>query len=307
MTLERELPPWRHLPEGISEGVALGTGLADGFDYYESPIGTVVVTFNLTGSGLGLAGDDWQTHFQKRTGRFAQSRGAAAWARHLPEAIEAGRPGRCPSTSARSPSRRRCSRSLPGSQRRGPPYAWLAKEAGRPSAVRAAAAVARNPIPLMIPATGGATDGDRQLLLGNPANKLALLDHEEPIRSGWRSWPAGIRFRPTFDEDLRHPTCRHIRRSKPENVVDLHGIETVGYQPREVPARRSGWEHGPERVPGRWVPRQPTEPPWRPRVNTIKGLAMDAVQKANSGHPGAPMGWPTSPSPCGPLPHGRPR
>ena len=25
-------------------------------------------------------------------------------------------------------------------------------------------------------------------------------------------------------------------------------------------------------------------------VNTIKGLAMDGVQKANSGHPGMPMG-----------------
>ena len=25
-------------------------------------------------------------------------------------------------------------------------------------------------------------------------------------------------------------------------------------------------------------------------INTIRTLAMDAVQKANSGHPGAPMG-----------------
>ncbi len=26
-------------------------------------------------------------------------------------------------------------------------------------------------------------------------------------------------------------------------------------------------------------------------ANAIRVLAMDAVQKANSGHPGAPMGW----------------
>jgi transketolase len=30
-------------------------------------------------------------------------------------------------------------------------------------------------------------------------------------------------------------------------------------------------------------------------VAVIKGLAMDAVQKANSGHPECPWGWPTSP------------
>jgi ribosomal protein S11 len=27
-----------------------------------------------------------------------------------------------------------------------------------------------------------------------------------------------------------------------------------------------------------------------PRANALRALAMDAVQKANSGHPGAPMG-----------------
>ena len=46
----------------------------------------------------------------------------------------------------------------------------------------------------------------------------------------------GIRFRANIRTKIFcHPTCRHIRRSKPENVVDLHGIEeTVGYQPCEV-------------------------------------------------------------------------
>ena len=49
-------------------------------------------------------------------------------------------------------------------------------------------------------------------------------------------------------------------------------------------------------------------------INTIRTLAMDAVQKANSGHPGAPMAWlplpiaygssfcgMTQPIQCGPI------
>ena len=28
-------------------------------------------------------------------------------------------------------------------------------------------------------------------------------------------------------------------------------------------------------------------------ANAIRALAMDAVEKADSGHPGMPMGWPT--------------
>lgn len=245
MTLERELAALvGDLPEGISEGVALGTGLADGFDYYESPIGTVVVTFNLTGvSGLGLAGDDWQTYFQKRTGRaLLRAEAPRAWARHLPEAIEAGRPGKVPvDLRTVTPFQEKVlevTARIPRGEVRS--YAWLAKEAGRPSAVRAAgSAVARNPIPLMIPCHRVVRSDGRigNYSLGNPANKLALLDHEgaDPL---WLEKLAsrGIRFRANIRTKIFcHPTCRHIRRSKPENVVDLHGIEeTVGYQPCEV-------------------------------------------------------------------------
>ncbi len=34
-------------------------------------------------------------------------------------------------------------------------------------------------------------------------------------------------------------------------------------------------------------------------ANAIRALSMDAVQKAKSGHPGAPMVWLTLPKSCG--------
>src|SRR4026207_1211904 len=37
-------------------------------------------------------------------------------------------------------------------------------------------------------------------------------------------------------------------------------------------------------------PTPPRPPPRRALANAIRALSMDAVQRANSGHPGAPMG-----------------
>ena len=85
-------------PDGISEGVALGTGLADGFDLYPSPLGEVVVTFNIEGvSSLDLATKGYEGRFAERHGRsLFRAEPPTAWGRHIPKAIEAGTPGNLP-------------------------------------------------------------------------------------------------------------------------------------------------------------------------------------------------------------------
>jgi transketolase len=46
--------------------------------------------------------------------------------------------------------------------------------------------------------------------------------------------------------------------------------------------------------------RNPTETTFRRELaNAVRFLAIDAVDKAKSGHPGAPWAWPTSPKCCG--------
>lgn len=244
MSIERELSTLvGELPRGLSEGVALGTGLADGYDFYDSPVGTVVVTFNPIGvSGVDLADTDFAQRFEKRTGRrLFRAEPPRVWARHLPDAIEAGTPGKVPvDLRAATPFQERVLRvtaGIPKGEVRS--YAWLAKEAERPGAVRAAgSAVARNPIPLMIPCHRVIrADGHiGNYSLGGPQNKVLLLDHEG-AGAGWleRLAAQGVRFRANRSTGIFcHPTCRAIRGSKPANVVDLRDVtqaRAAGYKP----------------------------------------------------------------------------
>lgn len=243
MSIESELaaligPP----PEGINEGVALGTGVADGYDLYPSAVGTVVVAFNPNGvSAIDLADTDFVDRFTRRTGRtLIRAEAPSAWGRHLPEAIEAGTPGKVPvDLRAVTPFQASVLRStarIPRGEVR--PYAWLAKEVSRPSAVRAAgSAVARNPIPLMIPCHRVVrSDGHiGNYSLGGPENKLRLLEHEgaEP---GRLEQLADHRVRVqgnTTTGIFCHPTCRAIRRSMASNVIDFRSAgeaEQAGFR-----------------------------------------------------------------------------
>lgn len=244
MSIERELAGLvGELPEALSDGVALGTGIADGYDLYESAVGTVAVTFNPVGvSGVDLADTDFAHRFETRTGRrLLRAEAPKAWARHIPAAIEAGTPGKVPvdlrTTTPFQEKVLRVTAAIPKGEVRS--YAWLAKEAERPAAVRAAgSAVARNPLPLMIPCHRVVrSDGHLgNYSLGGPENKVTLLEHEG-AGSRWleRLASSGVRFQANKSTGVFcHPTCRAIRRSKPTNVVDLRDVaeaQEAGFRP----------------------------------------------------------------------------
>lgn len=229
------------LPAGVSEGVALGTGLAEGYDFYDSAIGTVVVTFNPGGVSSVDAAEVFQ---ERRTGRsqrpLIRAEAPAAWRAYIPEAIERGTPGKLPvdlrSVTEFQESVLRTTASIPRGEVR--PYGWVAREIDRPKAVRAVgSAVARNPIPLIIPCHRVVrSDGHiGNYSLGGPHNKVDLLEHEGAAPAELERLAARhIRVRGNTTTGVYClPTCSAIRRSKAANVVDFHSTteaEESGYR-----------------------------------------------------------------------------
>jgi O-6-methylguanine DNA methyltransferase len=222
------------LPDGMTEGVSLGTGMVDGYDLYESAIGDVAVTFNPEGvSSVDIADHAFQDRFVDRFGRkLIRAEAPSAWSRHIPAAIEAGTPGKLPidlrSVTPFQAEVLTRTATIPKGEVR--PYAWLAHEVNRPGAVRAAgSAVARNPIPLIIPCHRVVrADGHiGNYSLGGTGNKHDLLEHEG-AHPDWLEDLASKHVRlqgNTSTKIFCHPTCHAIRRSKVENVVDFRSLD----------------------------------------------------------------------------------
>lgn len=233
------------LPQGISENVALGTGLADGYDFYESAIGQVIVTFNPRGvSSLDIA-DGFEDRYRQRHGRpLIRAEAPTGWGRHIPQAIERGTPGKVPvDLRAVTDFQERVLRktaTIPKGEVR--PYGWVAYEIESPKAVRAVgSAVARNPIPLIIPCHRVVrTDGHiGNYSLGGPHNKIELLEHEGAHPDELEDLASHrIRVRGNSSTGIYcHPTCSALRRSKESNVIDFRSTgeaEQAGYRACEL-------------------------------------------------------------------------
>lgn len=235
MSIENELAELiGKIPDGTSEGVALGAGLADGYDIYESPVGDVVVAFNPEGvSSVDLADTDFAGRFASRFGRnLLRAEAPSAWREHIPEAIEAGNPGRLPvdlrSVTGFQAGVLKVAATIPRGEVR--PYAWLAHQVSRPKAARAVGTtMAANPVPLIIPChrvvrSDGHLGG---YSLGGSSNKLDLLTKEgaEPFRLEDLA-DHHVRVQGNTSTGIYcYPTCHAIRRSKESNVVGFRAVD----------------------------------------------------------------------------------
>ena len=175
----------RPAPSTLAANVALGTGLADGLGFFDSPVGQLAVTYNLRGiSSVSLAAEDFEGYFQERfRRRLIEARPPRGWDKLINRGIEAGSPGELPLDLRGVTTFRQEIMAIATTIPRGEvrPYQWLASQAGRPGAARAVgSAMANNPIPLIVPCHRVVrADGSLGAYsLGGIENKRSLLVRE---------------------------------------------------------------------------------------------------------------------------------
>ncbi len=121
------------------------------------------------------------------------------------------------------------------------PYSWIAREIGRPGAVRAAgSALAKNPVPLLIPCHRVVrSDGHiGKYSLGGPRNKRTLLEIEgaqpETLE---RLASSGVRYLGNAKQKhYCYPTCGGISTLLDKNDVRFHDereAAAAGFHPCE--------------------------------------------------------------------------
>lgn len=233
-------------PDRVTDGILLGTGLADGYRTFDSPVGAVIVTFNPRGvSSLDLAGAEAIVRFEERFDRgLRPAEPPRGWASRIQQAIERGRPGTLPvdlrSVTTFQGQVLQLTARIPRGQVR--PYGWLARELGRPRASRAiGTALATNPMPLIIPCHRVVRADGRigNYSLGGPDIKNRLLDIEGADPALLEDLARRhVRYRGSDTTHIYcHPTCSNARRITLRHRVDFPSAEAArraGFRPCQV-------------------------------------------------------------------------
>jgi O-6-methylguanine DNA methyltransferase len=118
------------------------------------------------------------------------------------------------------------------------PYSWIAREIGRPRAVRAVGtALARNPVPVVVPCHRVVrTDGRiGDYAFGSPAKRALLASEGVDPAELERAAAAGVRYVGSDTTGVYcHLTCRHARRITPAHRVAFRSAQAAaaaGYRP----------------------------------------------------------------------------
>jgi O-6-methylguanine DNA methyltransferase len=233
-------------PAGFADRLLAHVGMADSYAAFETVLGTVYVAWNRQGvsaaarSASPAAFEEW---FRKEVGRqLVAADPPEDLAAKIEDELQGKRRMRFDLRGLTEFEQAvlRKTREIPRGEVR--PYGWVAREIGRPAAVRAVGtALANNPIPYFIPCHRVVRmDGQ----IGNyggggPEAKRSILDMEgvrvkrleELARSGMRY--RGVKTTGIFC----YPTCHTGGRALEKNVVWLHdeaSARAAGFRPCKV-------------------------------------------------------------------------
>jgi O-6-methylguanine DNA methyltransferase len=233
-------------PAGFADRLMAHVGMADSYAPFETVLGTVYVAWNRLGvsaASRAASAAEFEDWFRKDVGRQLV---AAVPLPELATKIEDELEGRrrlrfdLRGLTPFEQAVLRKTREIPRGEIR--PYGWVAREIGRPAAVRAVGtALANNPIPYFIPCHrvvrtdghignygGGGPEAKRALLTmeGVRLNRL-----EELARAGIRY--QGVKTTKVFC----FPTCHTGRHALEKNIVWLHdeaSARAAGFRPCKV-------------------------------------------------------------------------
>jgi methylated-DNA-[protein]-cysteine S-methyltransferase len=232
-------------PAGFTRRVLARLGLTDEFVYVDSDAGPLFIAFNRRGISHVLAGDvvennpdAFAARHERRFGRPLKP--AAAPPGDLLSALRTGRARRLrfdlEGVSEFQRAVLRKALEIPRGEVR--PYGWVAKEIGRPNAVRAVgSALGQNPVPILIPCHRVVrTDGKvGNYVFGSEMKRRLLTGEDVDLDRLENLGKTGVRYIGSDTTNVYcFPTCHNARRIKPEHRVRFRSTSQAvgaGYRP----------------------------------------------------------------------------